>query len=157
VRALPIWNQPVGLGGKGNEGVAGLVKQTPGAIGYVELAYAENNKLPYAFVQNKSGNFIEPSLQATSAAAAGAIKNMPKDFRVSITNSDGADAYPIVGFTWILVYKHQKDSVKGKALIGFLKWAITDGQKYATDLLYGALPQELVPMIQEKLNQISVG
>jgi len=147
---------PVGLGGKGNEGVAGLTKQTPGTVGYVELAYAEKNGLPYAFIQNKAGNFIQPSLEATSAAAAGAVKDMPGDFRVSITNADGADAYPIVGFTWILIYKHQKNLVKGKALVNFLNWAITDGQKYATELLYGPLPKEMVPMIQKKLEQIKV-
>jgi len=147
---------PVGLGGKGNEGVAGLVKQTPGAVGYVELAYADANNLPYAFVQNKSGNFIEPSLAATSAAIAGKMNDMPKDFRVSIVNADAPDAYPISGFTWILVYKNQKDAVKGKALLGFLRWAISDGQKYASELGYAPLPDAIKPMITEKLDSIKV-
>lgn len=147
---------PVGLGGKGNEGVSGLVKQTPGAIGYVELGYAEKNKLPYAVVKNKAGNFVQPTLESTSAAAAAKVAEMPKDFRVSIVNSGGVDAYPIAGFTWILVYKNQKNPVKGKALVNFLNWAITDGQKYAGELYYAPLPQEMIAMIQEKLKQITV-
>lgn len=147
---------PVGLGGKGNEGVAGLVKQTPGSIGYVELAYADKNGLSYADIQNKSGNFVRPSLEAATAAVAGKINSMPKDFRVSIVNPDGADAYPIAGFTWILVYKHQKDPVKGKALINFLKWAIHDGQKYCSELGYVPLPEQLKPLIEEKLSQVAV-
>ena len=98
-------NWPVGLGGKGNEGVTGLVKQTPGAIGYVELIYAVQNKLPVASIKNEAGKFVEPSLESATAAAAGAAKNMPEDFRVSITNAPGDDAYPIAGFTWLLVYR----------------------------------------------------
>lgn len=147
---------PVGLGGKGNEGVSGLVKQTPGSIGYVELAYADKNNLAYASIQNKTGNFIEPSLEATSAAIAGKLSSMPKDFRVSIVNPDGASAYPISGFTWILIYKNQKDPARGKAVLNFLKWAIHDGQKYATELGYAPLPNEIIGPIEEKLAQVTV-
>ena len=147
-------NWPVGLGGKGNEGVAGLVKQTPGTVGYVELAYAVKNNLPYADIKNKSGNFITPSIESTSAAVNGKINSMPADFRVSLVNPDGADAYPIAGFTWILVYKNQADKVKGKKIVEFLHWAITDGQKYSADLLYAPLPESMVSKIKEKINQI---
>lgn len=148
-------NWPVGLGGKGNEGVAGLIKQTPGALGYVELSYAVKNNLPYAFMQNKSGNFIEPTLDSTSKAAAGV--EIPSDFRVSLTDSANADAYPISGMTWILIYKHQQDAVKGKAIVDFLKWAMTDGQTYASELLYAPLPAEVVAMVQKKLDEVKIG
>jgi phosphate transport system substrate-binding protein len=146
---------PVGLGGKGNEGVAGLVKQTPGTIGYVELAYAEKNDLPIADVKNKSGNFITPSIESTTAAVNGKINSMPSDFRVSLVDPDGADAYPISGFTWILVYKHQTDKVRGEKMVEFLRWAITEGQKYAADLLYSPLPDSMVKKIQAILNEIT--
>lgn len=149
-------NWPVGLGGKGNEGVAGLVKQTEGAIGYVELAYAVQNKLSYANLQNKAGNFIKPSFDAVSAAALGAIKNMPEDFRVSITNADGKDAYPISGFTWLLIYKDMKDKKKADAVKNFLLWALTDGQKYAKELYYAPIPKELEKLIEKKVALISV-
>ena len=122
---------PVGLGGKGNEGVAGQVKTTPYSIGYVELAYAFENKLPYAFLKNKSGVFVEPSIKSTSAAAAGAAKQMPADYRISLVNQPGKDAYPVVGFTWLLVYEEQKDAAKGKHIVEFLKWSMTKGQKMA--------------------------
>ncbi len=145
-------NWPVGLGGKGNEGVAGIVKQTPGAIGYVELSYAIKNNLPYAFIQNKSGNFIEPTIESTSKAAAGV--SIPSDFRVSIVNSPNPEAYPVSGFTWILVYKNQSDPVKGKAIVDFLKWAVHDGQQYADSLLYAPLPEDVVAMIDKKLQEI---
>ena len=145
---------PVGLGGKGNEGVAGLVKQTPGAIGYVELAYAVKNNLSYADVKNKSGNFITPSIESTASAIEGKLNSMPEDFRVSLVNPDGADAYPIAGVTWILVYKNQTDKVKGKKIVEFLRWAVTDGQKYSKDLLYAPLPQEMVKKIEEKIARI---
>lgn len=148
-------NWPVGLGGKGNEGVAGLVKQTQGAIGYVELAYAVKNSLPYADIKNKSGNFITPSIDSTTAAVNGKINSMPADFRVSLVNPDGADAYPIAGVTWILVYKNQADKIKGEKIVKFLRWAITDGQKYSADLLYAPLPESMVKKIEEKINQIS--
>jgi phosphate transport system substrate-binding protein len=148
-------NWPVGLGGKGNEGVTGLVKQSPGAIGYVELAYAVKNNLPCADIKNKSGNFITPSIESTTAAVNGKIDSMPADFRVSLVNPDGADAYPIAGVTWILVYKNQTDKVKGQKIVEFLRWAITDGQKYSKDLLYAPLPESLVKKIEERISQIS--
>jgi phosphate transport system substrate-binding protein len=145
---------PVGLGGKGNEGVSGLVKQTPGSIGYVELAYAVKNGLPYASIKNKAGEFIEPTLESVTYAAAGASKEMPKDLRVSITNADGKKSYPISGFTWLLVYATMKDKQKGKALVDFLTWALSDGQKYAKDLLYAPLPKEVVTMCTAKVKSI---
>ncbi len=147
---------PVGLGGKGNEGVAGLVKQTEGSIGYVELAYAEKNGLPYAALKNKAGNFVLPTFDAVSAAAAGFIKNMPEDLRVEITDADGKDSYPIAGFTWLLIYKDMKDKTKAKAIVNFLKWAVTDGEKYAKDLYYAPLPKEVVKLDEKKIEQISV-
>ena len=147
-------NWPVGLGGKGNEGVSGLVKQTPGSVGYVELAYAVTNSLPYASLKNNAGEFVEPTLESVTAAAAGAARNMPADLRVSITNSDGKGAYPISGFTWLLVYHKMKDERKGKALTTFLRWAMTDGQKYAKDLLYAPLPSSVVKMCIAKAGTI---
>ena len=147
---------PVGLGGKGNEGVAGAIKQTPNSVGYVELAYAEKNNLPYAEIQNKSGNFILPSLESTTKAIEGKLDTMPDDFRVSLVNPDGAEAYPIAGFTWILIYQKQKNSVKGKALLDFLKWAIHDGQQYTKDLLYAPLPDSVVTKIEQRLAQVEI-
>jgi phosphate transport system substrate-binding protein len=149
-------NWPVGLGGKGNEGVAGLVKQTEGSIGYVELAYAEKNSLPYAALKNKAGNFVLPTFDAVSAAAAGYIKNMPADLRVEITDADGKDSYPIAGFTWLLIYQNMKDKTKAKAIVDFLKWAVTDGEKYAKELYYAPLPKEVVKLDQKKISQISI-
>jgi phosphate transport system substrate-binding protein len=146
---------PVGLGGKGNEGVAGQVKNTPGALGYVELAYAMTNKLPAASVQNPSGKFIEPTIASTTAAAAGAAANMPADFRVSLTNAPGEAAYPIGSFTWLLVYKDQPDQAKGKALVKFLWWATHEGQRYPSDLLYAPLPAPVVKQIEAKIHQIA--
>lgn len=146
---------PVGLGGKGNEGVAGQVKNTPGAIGYVELAYATKNNLPASAVRNHAGAFVEPTNRSTTAAAAGAAKSMPADFRVSLTNPPGEDAYPIASFTWLLVYKEQENQEKGRALVQFLSWAIHDGQKYASDLLYAPLPIPVVKQIEERLRQIT--
>ncbi len=148
-------NWPEGLGGKGNEGVAGQVKQTPGTIGYVELAYAEQNKLPYSLLKNQAGRFVEPSLDSTTAAAAGAIPELVKDVRVTITNSPGERAYPIAGLTYLLVYKEQVDRKKGTALAKFLWWAIHEGQKYAPALLYGPLPPQLVKVIETKVKQIT--
>lgn len=148
-------NWPAGLGGKGNEGVAGLVKQSQGAIGYVELAYAVKNGLPAADIKNKSGNFITPTIETTTAAVNGKAASMPSDFRVSLVNPDGADSYPIAGLTWILVYKNQPDKIKGKKIVEFLRWAITDGQKYSTDLLYAPLPETIVKKVKEKLDQIN--
>jgi phosphate transport system substrate-binding protein len=145
---------PVGLGGKGNEGVSGLVKQTPGSLGYVELAYAVQNGLPYASIKNKAGEFVEPTLESVTYAAAGASMEMPADLRVSITDADGKKSYPISGFTWLLVYGTMKDRQKGKALVEFLTWALSDGQKYAKDLLYAPLPKEVVTMCNAKVKSI---
>jgi phosphate transport system substrate-binding protein len=145
---------PIGLGGKGNEGVAGQVKTTPYTIGYVELAYAFENKLPYAWLKNKSGNFVEPSIHSTSAAAAGAVKHMPADYRISLVNQAGKDAYPIVGFTWLLVYEHQKDAVKGKKLVEFLNWSLHKGQKMAAPMLYAPLPENVMKMVEKTIKTI---
>jgi phosphate transport system substrate-binding protein len=120
---------PVGLGGKGNEGVAGVVKQTPGAVGYVELAYAKQNKMSVASLRNREGRFVAPTLEATSAAAAGAAKTMPADFRVSIVDAPGKESYPIAGLTWLLVYKEQKDEAKER-LVQFLKWRSATGRRW---------------------------
>jgi phosphate transport system substrate-binding protein len=147
-------NWPVGLGGKGNEGVAGIVKQSDGALGYVELAYAVKNDLPYAALKNKAGYFVEPSFGAVSAAAAGAARNMPADLRVMITNADGKNSYPICGFTWLLIYKNMKDKAKAKAIVTFLKWAMTTGQSYAKDLYYAPLPAPVVKMCEKKISTI---
>ena len=145
---------PVGLGGKGNEGVAGQVKTTPYSIGYVELAYAFENKLPYAFLKNKAGVFVEPSIQSTSAAAAAAVKQMPADYRISLVNQPGKDAYPVVGFTWLLVYEQQKDALKGKKMVEFLNWSMTKGQKMAAPMLYAPLPENVVKMVQKTIKTI---
>ncbi|AJE03839.1 phosphate ABC transporter substrate-binding protein PstS [Geobacter pickeringii] len=145
---------PVGLGGKGNEGVAGQVKTTADSIGYVELAYAFENKLPYATLKNKSGHWVEPSIQSTSAAAAAAVKHMPADYRLSLVNQPGKDAYPIVGFTWLLVYEHQKDAAKGKKLVEFLNWSLHNGQKMAAPLLYAPLPENVKKMVEKTIKTI---
>jgi len=145
-------NWPVGLGGKGNEGVSGILRQSPGSIGYVELAYARENNLTYANLQNKSGNFVEPSVDSTSQAAVGIT--IPADFRFSIVNSPNPQAYPIAGITWLLIYKQMDDHIKGAAIVNFIKWAITDGQKLTADLDYAPLPDNLVEMIQKKLDQV---
>src|SRR5579862_3440433 len=142
-------NWPVGLGGKGNEGVAGLVKQTPNSIGYVELIYAVQNKMSYGSVRNAAGTFVKADFNTVSEAAAGAAKNMPDDFRVSITNAPGKNAYPISTFTWLLIPEKIEDSAKRKAIIGFLQWMMTSGQKEATSLSYAPLPQAVV-MKEEK-------
>ncbi|HEX5773744.1 MAG TPA: phosphate ABC transporter substrate-binding protein PstS [Geomobilimonas sp.] len=145
---------PVGLGGKGNEGVAGQVKNTNYAIGYAELAYAFENKLTYATLKNKSGQFVEPSIKSTSAAAAAAAKQMPADYRISLVNQQGKDAYPIVGFTWLLVYEQQKDKVKGKKLVEFLEWSLHKGQKMASGLLYAPLPENVQKMVGKTIKTI---
>jgi phosphate transport system substrate-binding protein len=145
---------PVGLGGKGNEGVAGQIKTTQYTIGYVELAYAFENKLPYASLKNKSGNFVEPSIKTTSAAAAGAAKSMPADYRISLVNQPGKDAYPIVGFTWLLVYQEQKDKAKGKKLVEFLNWELKHGQKMADKILYAPLPANVAAMVGKTIKTI---
>jgi len=148
-------NWPVGLGGKGNEGVAGQIKNTPGALGYVELAYAIKNNLPAASVRNAAGTFVEPSIETTTAAAAGSAMSMPADFRVSLTNPPGDHAYPIASFTWLLVYKDQPDETKGKLLVKFLWWMIHDGQKYTSDLLYAPLPPQVVKQVEARLGEIT--
>lgn len=151
----PSW--PVGIGGKGNEGVTGQVKNTPNTIGYVELAYATKNNLPVALIKNQSGVFIAPTLDAVTAAAAESVATTPDDLRVSITNAAGKDAYPISSYTYILVYKEQKDPAKGKALVDFLWWGIHDGQKFARELQYAPLPQEIVKRAEAKINSITSG
>ena len=145
---------PVGLGGKGNEGVAGQIKTTQYTIGYVELAYAFENKLPYATLRNKAGSWVEPSIQTTSAAAAAAIKSMPADYRISLVNQPAKDAYPIVGFTWLLVYQNQKDKEKGKKLVEFLNWSLHKGQKMAAPMLYAPLPESVVKMVEKTIKSI---
>lgn len=148
-------NWPTGLGGKGNEGVTGLVKQTPGSIGYVELIYAESNKLSFFALKNKAGQFVTPTLKSVTAAAAG-LKEVPDDLRFSITDSDGAGSYPISGATYILVYKTMPDSAKAASIVSFLKWALKDGQKMAAELLYAPLPSSLVKKVQKKVETIEV-
>jgi len=147
---------PVGLGGKGSEGVTGLLQQTPGAIGYVELTYALTNHIPVAIIRNHDGNWVEPTLEGVTAAAAGAAANMPADFRVSITDAPGPQSYPISSFTWLLVYRQQSDHAKGQAIVNFLKWALTSGQKDAGPLNYAPLPGAIVSKELDALKQISV-
>jgi phosphate transport system substrate-binding protein len=145
---------PVGLGGKGNEGVAGVVRQTPGAIGYIELAYATQNRMAMAALRNREGSFVLPSLESTSEAAAGAAKTMPADFRVSLVDAPGKDSYPVCGLTWLLVYRDQRDEAKGKALVSFLAWAMHDGQKMNAPLLYAPIPGPVVEKVDNTLKQI---
>lgn len=137
-------NWPVGLGGKGNEGVAGLVKQTPNSVGYVELIYAIQNNMPYGRVRNSSGNFVKADLASVTAAAAASAKEIPEDFRVSITNPAGKNAYPIASFTWLLVPSTISDGTKRKVFTDFLHWMLTEGQKHAEPLAYARLPKEVV-------------
>jgi phosphate transport system substrate-binding protein len=162
-KTSPEWKQkvgastsvqwPVGVGGKGNEGVSGLVKQTPGAIGYVELIYALQNKIPYGAVQNKAGTFVTASLDSVTAAAAGVA--MPDDFRVSITNPDGKDAYPIASFTWMLLYQNPSDNARAKVMVDFMKWALTEGQKDTQALGYAPLPKPVVDKELQALGKVS--
>lgn len=147
-------NWPVGLGGKGNEGVTGTIKNTPNSIGYVELIYAESNKIPYGSVKNSAGTFVKASLAAVSAAAAGAAKDMPDDFRVSITNAPGKAAYPISTFTWLLIPEKFSDAAKRDAIKGFVRWALADGQNYAEALLYAKLPKEVVAKETKAIDKI---
>ena len=137
-------NWPVGLGGKGNEGVTGLVKQTPNAIGYIELIYAVQNNIPYGKVQNAAGNFVKADLAGVTAAAAADAKNIPADFRVSITNAPGAKVYPISSFTWLLIPAQIQDASKREAIKDFLKWMLTEGQKYNEGLTYAQLPKDVI-------------
>src|SRR5271168_402456 len=147
---------PTGLGGKGNEGVTALVQQTPGAIGYVELIYALNNKIPYAELQNKAGNWVKASLEGVTAAAASSAGNMAPDFRVSITNAPGADAYPISSFTYLLVYKKQSNKDVGEQIKKFLGWAMTEGQTLAPDLKYAPLPAAVVQKETAQIQEIQL-
>ena len=151
----PSW--PTGIGGKGNEGVTGQVKNTPNTIGYVELAYAMQNKLPAAQVKNQGGNFIEPTIDTVTAAAASFAATTPEDLRVSITNAPGAQVYPISSYTYILVYKDQKDAAKGKALVDFVWWGIHDGQSFAKDLHYAPLPADIAKRAEAKIKSITHG
>ena len=151
----PSW--PIGIGGKGNEGVTGQVKNTPNTIGYVELAYATQNKLPVAKVKNASGNFVEPSIDAVTAAAAASAGNTPDDLRVSITNAQGAQVYPISSYTYLLIYKEQKDAAKGKVLVDYVWWGIHDGESFAKELLYAPLPADIVKRAEGKINSITSG
>lgn len=146
---------PIGVAAKGNEGVTGQIKSTPNSLGYVELIYAEQNKLPYASIKNSSGEFVKPSLESVTAAAAGAASQIPDDLRVSITNAPGRDAYPVSSFTYFLVYKNQDDQAKGAALVNFLWWAIHDGERMAKDLLYAPLPAEVTTRAEQMIKSIT--
>jgi phosphate transport system substrate-binding protein len=149
---------PVGLGGKGNEGVAGQVKQLPGSIGYVELAYAKQNKLAYADMRNAQGAYVTPTIEAVTAAASGAAAKLPAntDYRISIVNAPGRGAYPISSFTWLLVYKQQTDAVKGKKLIDFVRWALTEGEKSAATLDYAPIPSAMSRQLVKQLSAVTV-
>jgi phosphate transport system substrate-binding protein len=143
---------PVGLGGKGNEGVAGMIRQMQGSIGYVELIYAVQNHIAYGSVKNAAGQFVKASLDSVTAAAS--VKNMPVDFRVSITNAPGKDAYPIASFTWLLIPTPSKDAAKAKIIADFLNWMVEDGQKMTADLSYAPLPQSVVAKVKETIKQV---
>jgi phosphate transport system substrate-binding protein len=147
-------NWPTGVGGKGNEGVAGLVTQTPGSIGYVELIFALQNKTSYGAVQNMAGEFVKASVEAVTAAAAVAAKQMPADFRVSITNAPGGGVYPISSFTWLLLYENPKNKNQSKVMVDFMKWALADGQKFASGLGYAPLPPEVVKLELAALDHV---
>jgi phosphate transport system substrate-binding protein len=147
---------PVGLGGKGNEGVAGQVKQMPGSIGYVELAYAKQNKLAYANVRNAAGRFVTPTIASVTAAASGMKLPKNTDYRVSIVNAPGKDSYPISSMTWILAYQNQLDKAKGAKLVNFLRWAYKDGEKAASALDYAPLPAAMVAQLQNRLKSIQL-
>jgi phosphate transport system substrate-binding protein len=149
-------NWPAGVGGKGNEGVAGLVSQTPGSIGYVELIYALQNKIAFGAVQNASGEFVKATTDSVTAAAAAAAANMPADFRVSITNAAGSGAYPVSSFTWLLLYEDPKDKAQSKAMVDFVKWALTDGQPFASQLGYAPLPAAVVALELAALERVKI-
>jgi phosphate transport system substrate-binding protein len=144
---------PVGLGGKGNEGVAGMIRQMQGSIGYVELVYAVQNKITYGTVRNAAGEFVKASLDSVTAAAA-SVKNMPADFRVSITNAPGKDAYPISSFTWLLIPAQSKDAAKGKIIADFLNWMVDDGQKMTAELTYAPLPASVATKVKDEIKQV---
>ena len=149
-------NWPTGVGGKGNEGVAGLVRQTPGSIGYVELIYALQSKIRYGTVQNMAGEFMQANVQSVTAAAAAAASAMPKDFRVSITNAPGKGVYPIASFTWLLLYENPKDKQQARVFVDFMKWMLADGQKFASELGYAPLPDSVVKMELDALAKIKL-
>ncbi|HSY50745.1 MAG TPA: phosphate ABC transporter substrate-binding protein PstS [Thermoanaerobaculia bacterium] len=163
-KVSPEWKQkvgvatsvswPAGIGGKGSEGVSGLVKQTPGAIGYVELIYALQNKIAYGSVQNQAGEFLRATTQTVSNAAAAASKSMPKDFRVSITNAPGKNVYPISSFTWMLLQVSPSDVARSKTMVDFMHWALTDGQKFAPELGYAPVPKEVVTLEMAALKTV---
>ena len=144
---------PVGLGGKGNEGVAGMLRQMPGAIGYVELVYAVQNKISYGEVKNVAGNFVKASVETVTAAAA-SMKDMPADFRVSIVNAPGKNAYPISSFTWLLIPAQSKDATKGRILADFLNWMVSDGQRMTTELTYAPLPEDVAAKVKAEIKQV---
>ncbi len=144
---------PVGLGGKGNEGVAGLIRQMQGAIGYIELIYAVKNNITYGSVRNQGGEFVKASLDSVTAAAA-SVKNMPADFRVSITDAPGKDAYPISSFTWLLIPTQAKEQAKGKIIAAFLTWMVNDGQKLTADLSYAPLPASVAAKVKDTIKQV---
>ena len=146
-------NWPIGMGGKGNEGVAGMIRQLSGSIGYVELIYALQNNIPYGSVRNAAGTFLKASLESVTAAAASAPK-MPADFRVSITNSPGKDAYPISSFTWLLIPAQSKNAADGKILVDFLNWMVSDGQKLTSALSYAPLPENVAAKEKEAIKQV---
>lgn len=144
---------PVGLGGKGNEGVAGMIRQMQGGIGYIELIYAVQNKIPYGVVKNAAGNYVKASLESVTAAAA-SVKSMPADFRVSITNAPGRDAYPISSFTWLLIPAQSKNPATGKILADFLNWMVDDGQKMTAELTYAPLPANVAEKVKAEIKQV---
>jgi phosphate transport system substrate-binding protein len=144
---------PVGLGGKGNEGVAGMIRQMQGSIGYIELIYAIENKISYGVIKNAAGSFVKASLASVTAAAA-SVKSMPADFRVSITNAPGKDAYPVSSFTWLLIPAQSKDAGKGKILADFLNWMVNDGQKMTADLAYAPLPESVAAKVKVEIKQV---
>jgi phosphate transport system substrate-binding protein len=149
-------NWPVGLGGKGNEGVAGLVKQTPGSLGYVELIYALQNQIAFGSVKNMSGEFVKASVDAVTAAAAEAASKMPADFRVSITNAPGKGVYPIASFTWLLLYENPKDKARSRIMVEFMGWALSEGQKFAPELGYAPLPDGVIQLEKAALGKVKV-
>ena len=150
-------NWPVGLGGKGSEGVTGQIKQLPGAVGYVELSYAKQNNLPVALIRNAAGAWVAPTLESVTAAAAGAAARLPanSDYRISIVNAPGKTAYPISSFTWILVYQHPKNAARGKAVVNFLRWAYDNGESVAASLDYSPLPEAMVKRLDTRLDSLA--
>jgi phosphate transport system substrate-binding protein len=168
-RVSPAWKSgpgtgkevqwPAGLGAKGNEGVAGQVKQMEGSIGYVELAYAKQNNLPYAMIQNAAGEFVLPTIESVTAAAAGALESLPAntDYRISIANAPGAGAYPISSFTWVILYRNQPNAEKGRKLVDFLRWALENGDASAAALDYAPLPNAMASRLLQRLGTVTFG